>query len=1083
MNNAEVSQVFLSLAEDLFNHRITERDVAKLVAELPPVTNSLLKELGDKAENFVIRWPRHGWTIAKVAYIASIAQGQDLYVKSMAGWYLGRAANHWGQPTYVKSIISQARRGFLKLNEMGWVAACDWQFYLLSWARPDVPQAVSTLQNALEGLQQAGFVEFVPQCRAALAYAQLLIGEFSHAQENIRICENDFIVADDPINRARCWLNEASSYRRQGQVIESLKKLEDALAIFEEADAPVEMAKAHYQIGLCRLMIVDDLPKAVNHFHKASELFFMHDMDLWQATCINNLGYVYSLLGSLEKADQCYQQARKSFIHHKVTGPLADNLNDSGKLNTQRGHITLSIEQFKEAERLHDRLGMKLSAAVDTANLGEAYRLVGRYQDALYHLERAAERFRTLNNLQRLESSEKFIALIWSQLGRYEEALDHLDKAADYHKRGADKLAACSIYNYRAEILFKRQEHAKAIENLTLSLEAAIRTELHPQAALAKRLLGEALSHIRQDDQALAYLQESYSDFTNMGMVVEQAFTLIALGTHHTQASQIDEATAAFEYALQLSDGSLPEIEWQAYAGLAHLASIRGDVETEILSYRRATLALTKIRQNFWQPALAGSYLQAPSVLFTKAVQRAVETGSHQDVLQFVEQHKAVTLAEQLKTSDVLTKSQKTRELAELKTEITWLHNKSRVSFESSNRLKSELQSRQWHSQLVEKIRLYDSKVAQLERQSYSRKKRFLPWNNFDLIQFRNIANEALGKSWAALDFYLTDTSLITLTITPDQYLIQSSAITDRISMALQMLSLGRQHAGLHQSDLRVLGDFLIPQSVAKSLTPDTYLLLIPHKNLHAVPWAAIQPGNTPKPLVNSCIPLIAPSLYIFSLLWKRMAPGHLQTKHDNGLVIGLSTFKGLRSELPHVKEEVAKLAARLGSQGKFLLESEATWSNLIKCLKSGNRNDRGTIRADFNWLHIASHIFIDSYTGRTSGIVLWDGDVWLDQLRNLPPLPKLLTFSACNGVFSFVFEGDEHMDLPSICFIAGANSIVGSTRRILDSSASDFTISFYEHYLNGLRPAQAVAQVQREMIQQGKDIESWASYVCMGVP
>jgi len=1083
MNDADAYHAYLNLAEDLFVNRITKRDVTRLVLQLPPLTVTLLKKLGGRAEETASRQPRRSWAIARVSYSASTAQDLESYIQSLAAWYLGRASNHWGQPELVKSMILRARRGFLKLNEMGWVAACDWQFYALSWTRPDIPKAVTTLQRALAELQQTGFDEFVPHCRAALAYAQLLTGKFNDARDNIRICEALFIEDGDFLNRARCWLNEASLHRREGRVEDALRKLSNASAAFKDEKAPVDLAKAHYQIGLCHLMMADDLPKAIDQLNKASEMFSAFDMDLWEATCINNLGYAYLLLGSLETADKCYQQARKIFVRHKVLAPLADNLNDNGKLNTHRGYLNRSIEQFKEAEKLHEELGMKLPAAVDAANLGEAYGLAGRYQDALHHLERATERFKAMNNLHRLESSEKFMALIWSKLGQFEDALYHLDRATAYHEKDDQKSSASSIYTYRASILFMQKEYVKSVDYLKLALEATIIDGLRPQTALIKRMLGEALLYIQQDTEALNYLKQANSDFTDIGMMMDQAFTLVALGTHYAQISKTSEALQVFEEALQLSQGSMPEIEWRAHAGLALLAALRGDAQAEISAYRRAMLALKEISQNFWQPALAGSYLHTPSDVFERAIQRATEMKANEDALQFVEQHKATTLLEQLKMSDAFIGNRKTKKLAGIRSEIIWLQNKSRMSFEANKGIKSTLESRQLRSQILEKVRLYDSELARIERRNHSKESPVLPSSNFNLAEFRNIANDSFGESWAALDFYLTDNNLITIAITPDQYLAQNSPITNRISMALEMVSLSRQHAGLSQSDLKVLGDFLFPTSLANILAPETYLLLAPHRKLHGVPWAAIEPSSISKPLVSRCIPVVVPSLYTFCLLWKRAELDQSQTNRYSGLMIGLSTFKGLHRDLPQVKEEASILATRLGAQGKFLIESEATWGNLANFLANKKRNRKEILQTNFDWLHVASHFFVDSHTGRTSGIVLWDGDVWLDQLRDLAPLPQLVTFSTCNSIFSFVYEGDEHMDLPSTCFIAGAGRVVGSSRRILDSAATEFTESFYEYYLHGLGPAKAVALTQRRMIEQSKDIENWSSFVCMGIP
>ncbi|NIV13045.1 MAG: hypothetical protein GWN62_17705, partial [Aliifodinibius sp.] len=51
-----------------------------------------------------------------------------------------------------------------------------------------------------------------------------------------------------------------------------------------------------------------------------------------------------------------------------------------------------------------------------------------------------------------------------------------------------------------------------------------------------------------------------------------------------------------------------------------------------------------------------------------------------------------------------------------------------------------------------------------------------------------------------------------------------------------------------------------------------------------------------------------------------------------------------------------------------------------------------------FKFLHVASHAFADTLSGRLSGLAFYDRDVWLDELRGCAPFPGLVTLSACSG-------------------------------------------------------------------------------------
>lgn len=1082
MKGIDPCQAYINLAEGFVTKRIYARDLSKFTLRLPPLDEILLKDLGERSEKLAINDPRRGWALANIVYTTANTQNQSLFVRSMAAWQLGRAANHWGQPKRVAVAISRARQGFEKLNETGWLAACDWQYFVLSWTRPNIPQAVKILKQALIELQRAKFETFVPQCRLALAYAQLLIDRFDQARENIRVSEAFFTANGDHLNRARCWLNEASCLRREHHVDDAMDKLEVALGAFEKEKAPIDRAKAHYQLALCHLIISDDLSEASSQFTKAIEIFSNNGMDLWKALCTSNLGYVHLLTGSLGKADRYFAQARKSFARHQVIGMLADNLNDTGKLNTLRGFSTASVEQFKQAEQLHENLGLKIPAAIDTANLGEAYGYMGRYQDALYHLERAAAQLKLARSFFRLGSCEKSMALVWGRLGRPDIALEHLNKAAAYHKKTNEKALLSSDYNYRASILFSLNRHGEAIEFLRKSLDIALKNKLRPQAALARRLLGDALSRFDNNAKAFPYLRKAHDEFAEIGMVMEQAATLVAMGNYYVQINESDKARSVLKEALRLSAKTMPEIEWRSYSVMAALAESQGENQAELLSYQQASEALRNVRQNFWQPSLAGSYLQASSDFIDKALVRIAEIGSPNDVLQFVEQNKAQTLIVQLVRNLVPIGRKRSHTLDHLRSEINWIQDKLRISFDQSNLLQSAKQSRKLRARLIEKAKLYDSLLSRIERKSLSDEDTPMFHDSFDQTAFFKLAKEALGKSWFALDYFLTGTRLITVVMTPDEIQIHNTSVSKRFLMALEACTRQQQHLEPSPSDLRILGDVLIPNSVAERLSPDSYLLLAPHRKLHGIPWAAIEPAFTSKPLMRNCIPCVVPSLHSLGLLWERNRSNR-NSNRENGLVIGVSTFHGVYRELPQVKQEVAELSTKLDSKANFLVESDATWKNLSELMGQAKHSHQKSAQHFFPWLHIATHFFADSQTGRLSGVTLWDGNVWLDQLQDLSPLPDMLTFSACNSIFSFIYEGDEHLDLPTTCFIAGSNRIIGSAWPILDQSAAKFTNSFYDNFLRGMSPAKAVTLVQRQMEERGERINNWASFMCMGVP
>ena len=901
------SQAYLRLAEQLIDGHIAESELSTAVGHLNLLDETLLHQLAQLSEDAAPTQPHHAWAITAVTDAAAVEQDTSLFQQSLAAWYLGRAANQWVQPQRVASAIGRARQGFEKLQESSWLAACDWQANLLSWTKPNIAHAARTLQEALEGLQRAELDEFIPHCRLSLAYAQILTNQFDAAQENIQTSETLFIAQGDTVNQARCWWTEASLFRRQSRFDQALDTLNQSLRVFQYNGLPVDIAKTYYQFALIHILQTDNLSVAIADFHKAEIIFQECNLDLWLAAIKTYLGSVHLQNGRFGLADECFQQARTSFTHHNVLGLLADNLNDSGKLNARRGLHNLCLKQYQQAKELNDKLGSKIQAAIALFNLGETYGQLGRYQDALHYLEQATQQLLTFKDHLRLGTCERYIASIWLRLGELSLALEHLDSAAENYRVAGQKAFFASIQHFRAGIFYQQGLFAESIDWLEKSLATAEKYDIPSQAALAQRLLGEALLRTEQYSRAKLNLEGALSKFSAMGMMMEEAASLVALGSFYLETSADDQAVTAFEQALSLSQGDFPEVDWRAQAGLAHLAEMRGDASSAIHACQQGVEALVKIRHNFWQPALAGSYLHTPAIFFDNAILLAAKNDKAEDALYFIESSKATTLLQQLATNSS-GRAKHSHALDNLRGEINWLQEQLRASFEQSNPLQFAIQSRQLRSRLAESTRQYDALLAQLERQEISNPEAPGLPSYFNLPSFRATAKQMLGSSWLALDYYLTESHLITVSISPEICEVHTAPFTSRIRMALDSCQRAwhQENAALPR-DLEILGEWLIPPAIAKYLSLEPLILLVPHRGLHGIPWGALQPGATDQPLVWQCAPSVTPSLQSLIALWMRAASGSTPPS-EPGLVIGLSKTPNAKEELPYVRDEIAAL-------------------------------------------------------------------------------------------------------------------------------------------------------------------------------
>jgi CHAT domain-containing protein len=275
----------------------------------------------------------------------------------------------------------------------------------------------------------------------------------------------------------------------------------------------------------------------------------------------------------------------------------------------------------------------------------------------------------------------------------------------------------------------------------------------------------------------------------------------------------------------------------------------------------------------------------------------------------------------------------------------------------------------------------------------------------------------------------------------------------------------------IQTGDLAILGRWLLPDSVLAALSPEKILFIAPHRELHFLPWSALIAGG--RPLVTQAIPAVIPSLHSLAALGQRMKPG--RPSLENGLLLAAADFQDRHSPLPQTILEVEALK-EIFPGSRLLCNEEMTWSSLGQLATEGGLSD-------YSYLHIATHAFSDTISGRLSGLAFYDRDVWLDELWDYAPLPGLVALSACSGSKGRLYEGDEQVGLATTCLAAGAQHVVASLWQILDQYAADFMLAFYQNLAAGQGVAEALAVVQRQAWESGETIGQWGSFRCTGMP
>lgn len=1056
----------LSLAEKLYVDSNFENNLPQIIKKHPALDLEQLHALTDVAQKYSLNQPRRAWAIIAIA--DAIAQrDNDLFLQSLTAWHLGYAANNWFRPQRVQEAILRASHGFTLLSEPGWIAACDWQQYAIPWLWPDFKGSVRKLEKAITDLIETNFTDFVPACRLSLAFANILVGDFRSAFNQINEAESAFRRAENQWGLGYCLYIKASAQRRSSEIKSALNNNQIALSIFQHINATVYVGMAQYNLGHIVRLYEGDFDTAETHFCLAAQSFQLCDLPIWVAQCQGGLAQVFTYRGQLKNASRALQQARQIYEQHDVPGLWADNLLDNGQLALFKGQYKDALSYLEKAEMLYRETGNQWMPAVALMDQGEVCLQQGRFHQALKRLEKAYLTFQELNLPHRQAECEWRLAHAWLHLEHTKQAHTFLDKAILHYEQAGHFGNLADALNRRAEIYLHDQEWDKAIPILEEVTILAQQQRTLSQTAWTQRLLGEAFMASGKNNRAFTFLQAAKQQYANMGMTIEDANCENILGRYYQTINNTKDAYAAWNRALALSKNAAPEIEWQAYAGLAEITP---DPEDALELYRQAFTTLTRLRQSLWQPSLAGSLIKRPNSMINQAISLAAYCHSITDVLRFIEESKAQSITRQLNRDDEILSSNP-KVLSDLVAEIRWLQQERRRvenSFQQMTEKASDL-----NVQFIEKVKEYDAAASQLERSGLSNSL-VVESPQLNIALFTEEANAQLGKNWVALDYYYTRKQLYVVIITPENQDVWVQELPASALFLLDLITKGGYTSPWSENDLLRLGDFILPPTMTERITPSTYLLLAPHRQLHRLPWAALSCTSLDQPLAASCVPVIIPSFQSLYSLWQRQT-----TKKANenlGILIGISDFQGRYNSLPAVIEEVKGLQSLLGEKIHLLTDNQGTLLNLYELATNFPLSG-------FTFMHIAAHAFTDQLTGRLSGFALYDDDLWLDELSQLAPLPSLVTLSACNGLRSLIYEGDEQVGIATTCLAAGAQTVIGSLWPVLDQAAPDLMIDFYRYLLAKQGNAVALAMAQRNAMNAGIDMMFWGGYQCIGQP
>ncbi|HET8775625.1 MAG TPA: CHAT domain-containing protein [Thermoanaerobaculia bacterium] len=249
-------------------------------------------------------------------------------------------------------------------------------------------------------------------------------------------------------------------------------------------------------------------------------------------------------------------------------------------------------------------------------------------------------------------------------------------------------------------------------------------------------------------------------------------------------------------------------------------------------------------------------------------------------------------------------------------------------------------------------------------------------------------------------------------------------------------------------------------------------LMIVPHGDLHYVPFAALYDGKRSRYLVQDYPITYVPSASTIPFLRKKES-----AVRGAALVLG-DPVTASQPPLPGAGREARRVAGKLHTTAKL---GEAAQERLLY-------GPQGKV----DLLHIAAHGTYDAANPLFSAIHLAkdkdeNGELTVDEIQSELDLSgvNLVVLSACRSGIGKGSGGDEIIGLTRSILYAGSPGVIATLWNISDADTPLLIEKFYDHLLAGETAADALRAAQTELLRDPKlkHPHFWAAFFLTGDP
>jgi CHAT domain-containing protein len=842
------------------------------------------------------------------------------------------------------------------------------------------------------------------------------------------------------------------------------------------------------------------------------------------AADLNDSGLVAQELGDLQSAEELYRRALALNERYGRPGQRAANLLNLANLATLRGDYPAAAVRYQEALSIRAERGERWEEGTILHNLGLLATRRGAFGEAVTALIRALAIFRSLEAEEDASWTLLALANVHLSMGDVHGALSELARAdsvtsrsggaarAEWALAGAELSMALndlagSERHYRTAARLYRDNgdlagRAAADEGMALLylsrdqpararslLERAkvLRKAAGDRRALAMTLVLQGYTARVTGDKAVAsgFYAEALASFRQLGDPAGEAVALEAAADLAIETGDWKGADSLYAGGLRRLFGKdLPTIGWRLYAGLAGLQEAQGQSERSVASYRAAIREIERSSTRLASEEHRAAFLADKWEVYGRLALLEQWRGNIGEGFNLSERLRARQMLDQL-TRGRVAAGKVPAELSIREQDLRYRTRELTLELEARSTTGSRLPLREasgdtlslgtLQEQLAQVQESYAALLSRI-RNSHPDYARLVEGTT---VGWRDVARR-LAADEVLLEYLVLDSTTVVFVVSTDSMAaldlgVARTALAELVDFARGSLSSAEAQSGkaAWRPPLRRLyRELLAPIEDAGLLAGKRRLVILPHAELHYLPFAALLGGAPETFLVERFELSYSPSASVWANLKDRT------TSHAGKEVLAVAPRP---ADLPASVEEVNAIGRIYGTRARILTGADATESRVKE------------LAPKYGIVHLATLGVLNSRNPLFSFVQLGaepgeDGRLEVHETYGLDLQADLVVLSACqtglgSGLLADIPAGDDWIGLVRAFLHTGAANVLATQWRVEDRSTAALMEAFYTRLATGMPAAGALAEAQRTFLSRPavRDPFYWAGFALSG--